>query len=125
MSASRSESIRRLDSPSTPMIVAPSQPASFMKLMHLSKPSRSTVSSALNGVAMIGHTPVKLAMVRLAGASAARRMAAEREASIAAERSLPAAGATARRRQRDDSGVAATRAWASAARAGRQVATHV
>jgi hypothetical protein len=68
---------------------------------------------------------VKLAMVRLAGASAARRMAAEREASIAAERSLPAAGATARRRQRDDSGVAATRAWASAARAGRQVATHV
>lgn len=51
-----------------------------MKLMHLEKPSKSTVSSALNGVAMIGHTPVKLAIERLP-TGAIRRM--QRVASIA------------------------------------------
>ena len=53
MRSARSLSSRRLDSPSTPMMVQPSQPASRMKLMHLSNDARSTDSSSANGVAMI------------------------------------------------------------------------
>mmetsp|Transcript_23523 Transcript_23523/g.70646 ORF Transcript_23523/g.70646 Transcript_23523/m.70646 type:complete len:223 (-) Transcript_23523:1479-2147(-) len=91
---SRSLSVRRLLSPSTPTIVQPAAPVVAMNSTLRRNPSRSSDSSSRNGVAMMGQTP-RYGFVVVAVDSARRAVVATARPSAAGAIVVICSGASA------------------------------